>query len=157
MPDSLTPGQVSELLDIPASTLRRYVADFGGFLSLSARRSRRREYTPADVATIGEIRTLAAQGLTVDEIRDRLEQTIDVSAAESERDTSALALPGLVAGFEALRDRLQAIADEQEQTRERVSATNADVEALQDRLEQLERELERERLPWYKRLFRRGE
>lgn len=152
MPDTLTPGQVSELLAIPASSLRRYVVDYGEFLSASARRSRRREYTPADVAIIGQVRTLAGQGLTVDEIRQALGQTVDVQPDEPP-DASALALPGILAGFDSIRERLQQIADEQEKTRQQVSAANADAAALRERVERLEAELERARLPWYKRFF----
>ena len=47
-----TPGQVSDMLEIPPSTLRRYVKDYPEHLSETATKKRGRRYTELDIATL---------------------------------------------------------------------------------------------------------
>ena len=69
-----SPGQISEMLKIPASTLRRYSVDFADVLSESASVSgRKRVYTDSDVLLLRKIRELSSQRLEPDEIRSRLQ------------------------------------------------------------------------------------
>lgn len=67
-----SPGEVKKYLGIPSSTLRRYVARFGSYLSENANRRRGRRYTDNDIHILGEIRDLTEQGKRFDEIEPLL-------------------------------------------------------------------------------------
>ncbi|NPV08896.1 MAG: MerR family transcriptional regulator [Anaerolineae bacterium] len=63
-----TPTEVSEKLDIPPATLRRYVSLFGEHLSDEARRPRGRRFAEADVETLARIREMFASGRSSEEV-----------------------------------------------------------------------------------------
>lgn len=67
-----TPTEVSEQLDIPSATLRRYVSLFGEHLSEEAKRPRGRQFGEADVQVLSRIRSLLADGSSVDEVQAAL-------------------------------------------------------------------------------------
>lgn len=63
-----TPGQVSDMLKIPPSTLRRYAADFADHLSPGAQRSRGRRFNESDVDILARARELLGQGRSPAEV-----------------------------------------------------------------------------------------
>lgn len=63
-----TPTEVSQQLDIPPATLRRYVAVFGQYLSAEARLPRGRQFSEADLETLARIRALLGDGSSVEEV-----------------------------------------------------------------------------------------
>ena len=69
------PGDVSRLLDIPASTLRNYAKIYKDYLSKYANR-RRRSYTDQDIKTLDKIKTLSAQGFRYEEIKVELDKVV---------------------------------------------------------------------------------
>ncbi|MCH8093054.1 MAG: MerR family transcriptional regulator [Chloroflexi bacterium] len=57
-----TPGQVSDMLEIPPSTLRRYVKDFPKHLSKTATKKRGRRFTELNIAILARGSRQAALG-----------------------------------------------------------------------------------------------
>jgi DNA-binding transcriptional MerR regulator len=156
-----TPAQVSSMLDIPASTLRRYAVQFSEYLSASANQKRRRSYTQGDILVLGKIRELTGQGLPVEDIAGRLPM-VDNEPPEK----SALALVPDIASELAhaqtvARNALQLVQELTSQV-EKIPDIENRIAALADSLEgeraarlQLENELREYRdRPWYKRVFR---
>jgi DNA-binding transcriptional MerR regulator len=125
------PKQVSEMLGVPLSTLRRYSRDFAHLLSESARAAgRKRNYTDQDILALRQIRKYSSQRMTPAEI-ERLVQVVE----PPEETTSALALvPQILQGFEDIRSELR---------------------EMRETVDRLERELEETRIPWYKRIIKR--
>jgi DNA-binding transcriptional MerR regulator len=130
----MRPGEVSELLQIPPSSLRRYVSEFGEYLSPNAQQSKRRDYTDQDIATIARIRELTAQGLTSEDIKPQLEKTVD----QDQDQETALTLPIVIQKFQDLTRQLETIQDQASQ-----------------QAQQLEKLKSWAALPWWKRLFTR--
>lgn len=113
-----TPKQVSDMLKIPPSTLRRYAAHYSDYLS-TEKRSRRRVYNERDIATLEKIRSLAGDGQSVDAIKSQLsvidtEEPTSTELAKRAADTLAL-VPSIAALFEDLGNKLQDVtADNQD-------------------------------------------
>ena len=63
----LTPGQVSDLLKVSPSTIRRWSVLFEDHLS--KRTTKHRQYSPEDFDTLKRIRDLSSEGIELDEIR----------------------------------------------------------------------------------------
>ena len=122
-----TPSQIAQMLDIAGSTLRRYAALFGEYLSSGARQ-RRRVYSEGDLATLTLVRKLLSEGVLIKDIPPRLEKVID-----QEQESTALALPGLII---QLKD-MQEIFDRQA----------SQIDQLQKRLDWIEQ-------PFYKKIGR---
>lgn len=138
MPADYTPGQVTKMFGIPASTLRRYVAVFGDHLSDNARRLRNRTFTEADIEVIINIRDMASRGISLEKITPQLAGAVkDVKRAPDESPPSAMVLVSRVA------DQVDSISTQLE----RQAAAMA---SMQARLDALEAE---RNLPWYKRIF----
>ena len=97
------PGDASEALGIPSSSLRRYVTIFGDYLSESARRRRGRRFNEQDLGVLTRIRDLATEGVKLADIPARLGDIEVIDIPES-----ALDLPGfqnrLAEMFEMFQD-----------------------------------------------------
>lgn len=134
------PKLVSEMLDIPPSSLRRLSSEFKDFLSKSPGRHRR--YSEEDINTLRRVRELTGQGMTIERIKTQLRLVEE----PPEKKTDALALVPTIAGELArMDDNYRAVARELEELRQ-------DRERDRERLERLEQWAA---LPWYKRLFTR--
>jgi len=105
------PGQASELLNIPPSTLRRYANLFQDYLSEGAHRKRRRTYTEADLTKLKQIRELLNAGSTLNEVSDQLDADIETTIDVEEDTSKALTLPGLITQLE----EFQAAFEQQQQ------------------------------------------
>jgi len=148
-----TPGEVSRLLDVPPSTLRRHVALLGEYLSPEARRQRARLFTMADVEILARVRQLTDQGMHLEDIGPIIAATIEqagegveypAGAPEAEDTTEQTALM-VVARISEKLDRVnRSLADQA-----------GDLQALRLQLDQQARrlaELEAWRaLPWWQR------
>ena len=134
------PKSVSEMLDIPGSTLRRYCADYADLLSETARvTGRKRRYTNDDLLVLRRIKELTRNRKSPDEIR----AAAAAAAAETETDVkSALVLiPAIAAEFEQLRSQIARLQSDQDENRAAI--------------EQLRRELAARR-PWWAKIIRRN-
>lgn len=128
-----TPGQVSALLDIPGSSLRRLVAQFADHLSEDAKRQRGRLFTDADVAVLAQVRELTLKGYKVSEIPAMLGEVVqDESPPEELPPVTALAV------MRRLVDVSQSHDSQLNQMRDELAALRAEVEEL--------------RRPWWKKL-----
>jgi DNA-binding transcriptional MerR regulator len=134
------PGEVSQLLGVPASTIRRYSALVADFLSPGAHK-RKRIYNDQDLTILARVRDLANQGVPLQEIPLQLAATIE----RGEFPKSALALPGLIEKIDQVYSRFE---DQEAQLR-RLSDSQVETER---RLQAL---WEWSQLPWWKKLFRR--
>ncbi len=80
-----TPGQVSDMLEIPPSTLRRYVKDYPEHLSKTATKKRGRRYTEADIATLARAREMLQQAPDPEEV-GKLLAVVSLPEADSSID-----------------------------------------------------------------------
>jgi DNA-binding transcriptional MerR regulator len=144
--DDLTPGQVAELLQVDASTLRRWARAFAGHLSPQAHGKRRR-YSSGDLGVLTRARDLLRSGKSPREVGELLAtvpaEPLTVPAV------AAVSLPGLasdlIAAQEALRvtlGRLEALEGIQDAQAARIAALDAQIEAWRA-------------LSWWRRMFGR--
>ena len=140
------PKTVSEMLQVPASTLRRYAKDWGEFLSDSARiKGKKRRYTPEDITTLRRIRVLLGQHKNREEIAAALDVSLKI-VDETPPETTALAfMPELIEELEGFRSRFAQLEGELESER-------LDNRELQERVNRLEEWL---LLPWWRRFGRK--
>ena len=125
-----SPSQTATMLQIAPSTLRKYANLYSEHLSESARR-KQRKYTDSDIATLKRVCQLRSEGVSLDQISDKL----GVVAIIEPQD-SLLLIPEISQAFEDLR---AVIAHLQEQ--------NADYEERIKLLEEKNR-------PFWDRIFR---
>jgi len=124
----ITPHQVSESIDVPPSTIRRWSVRFESHLS--PRTGKKRSYTPTDLDTFRRIRDLSASGFGL----DRIESMLDVVERPQDKSTALLTLADFVQSLEFAHSQ--------------VASLQATVDEQKARLDALESWLN---LPWYKR------
>jgi len=147
---SYTPGFICELLEVPASTLRRWSDRFAAYLSPQAPQAgRHRTYTAGDLETFRQIRDLAAKGQGLRTIETIL-QTLPPGTA-SPKEPAKGEEPQAASGENSA---LMVLAV----TRE-LGSHDAKINALQDQInlqnERLTALTEYLTLPWYKRIGKR--
>jgi len=128
-----SPGEVSGILQIPASTLRRYVAEYKEFLSPEATQPRNRRFNQTDLGVLAKIRQGLNDGIPSEKIKDDL-GTIVEDELEAER---------ALVEYEPINQALTTIRSD-------VTGIVDEMGKHEDRLSRLEEWL---RLPWWKRLF----
>jgi DNA-binding transcriptional MerR regulator len=135
--ESYQPGEVSKMLDIPGSTLRRYVATFPDYLTPGAKRQRGRRFTDRDIAILARVRDLAGRGVQLADIPAQLGDVLE-EEEPTQNQTVALALPGVVKSLAEIQRLFQ---DQQTELNE---------------LRQAQAELlEYIKLPWWERIRRK--
>jgi len=141
------PKTVSEMLDIPGSTLRRYSADYSDLLSENARlKGRKRRYTDSDVLILRKIRELTRSRKTQDEIRQVIQVT---DFTKDEGRGSALALiPEIASEFEFLHQVQANTKSQVEGLDERMGETESQLSSLRAYVRQV---AEWESLSWWER------
>jgi len=144
----LTPGQVSESLNVPASTLRRWAVRFVNHLSPQPSGRGHRSYTVDDLNTFRRIRDLSGQGVLLDDITQRLDvvdqppdETMDLITTEGYSRMLNYAV-------ESLQSMQSLIADQGQRITRLEGRT---IDAGQSK--ELSRLRKWAALPWYKRLF----
>lgn len=131
-----TSGQVAKMLELPASTLRRYVATFGAALSDGARASRSRRFTDGDVVILRRVRELLSEGRSPAEVKELL-ASLDVAVVETPTPATVLELlPGIGQELAAQRQLAHVLQLELEDITDRLAAVEAYLTA-----------------PWYRRPF----
>lgn len=143
-----TPSQVSAMLEIPASSLRRYAVQFAPFLSRAGNQSRRRAYTQNDVLVFKRIRELTGQGVPLEEVASRLQI---VKNEPPEKNALAL-VPEIAAEFQRLASQVARLPELENQ----IAALAEIIEGERAARIALENELrEYKNQTWFKRVFRR--
>jgi DNA-binding transcriptional MerR regulator len=137
-----TPAQVSEMLDIAPSSLRRYVTLYGDLLSETAKLpSKSRRYTDADILILRRLKELIRARKTDDEIR----QLLQVVETDQPPSSSLALLPDVLAEFQRISDQLSQMQNQQQATRKELDETRAELEELRQWV----------KTPWYKRIRKR--
>jgi len=128
----ITPKQVSESLEIPPSTIRRWSRQFQNHLS-PHKPGKHRSYTPTDFDTLSKIKDMLNNGMTYNEIDKKL----DVIPKENINRTTALLrlsdFTQIIEYTQATIATLQTKADNQDQR----------IKALEDWIA----------LPWYRKMI----
>jgi len=137
-----TPGQVSEMLEIPPSTLRRYVKDYPEHLSKTATKKRGRRYTEADIATLARAREMLQQGREPEEV-GKLLAVVGQEDGQAEPDSALALVPSISQALSEVQEQSQALRSILESVADRQAAADQRVEALEAWM----------REPWYRRLF----
>lgn len=97
-----TPAQVSDMLQIPVSTLRRYATDYSDYLSDQAHQpGKSRRYTDRDILILEKARQLLQAGHNAEQVRTLLPLT-DI---DPQPDTNLAKVPGIAHEITALNDQ----------------------------------------------------
>jgi len=127
------------MLDIPPSTLRRYVNDFGDHLSAAATKPRGRRFNEVDITTLQKARELLRQGQPVAEAN----KLLGVIGDPEQTPTDALALvPSISAALTEAVDIARGLRLEVDNLADDHALTSGTVDALADWVT----------LPWYKKI-----
>ena len=141
------------MLQIPASTLRRYCVEFSSHLSDHATRQRKRRYTESDIAVLSRARELLSQGKT----SGQADKLLGIMSSDNDLPDQTLALIPTISKSltealdtaRALRAELNTVNATIQDHDKRMSDSERKIDELTTKLEQLERD---HRSPWYKKL-----
>ena len=128
----ITPKQVSESLNVPSSTIRRWAVRFEDVLS--KQESKKRMYTMEDLDTFRKIRDYSKQGKSLDNIADKLKIVSSKVDQEQKPETGLILHPELVSF-------MQNIAEQNI--------------ALQLQVDQLQAQVDWLMLPWWKKISKK--
>jgi DNA-binding transcriptional MerR regulator len=134
----ITPKQVSESLNVPSSTIRRWAVRFEDVLS--KQESKKRMYTMEDLDTFRKIRDYSKQGKSLDNIADKLKIVASKVDQEQKPETGLILHPELVSFMQNIAEQNVALQLQLDK-----------MKAQQDKQNELIAWL---MLPWRKRLFK---
>lgn len=134
----ITPAQVTESLNVPASTVRRWAAQFKDFLS--TQQGKKRMYTVTDVDVFRRIRDLSAQGYSLKRIAEML-PVVEPAPNES---TALMTVADFTRSLESAHETIA-----------HLEARIRSLEGLEARIKSLEARDAWYRLPWYQRIGRK--
>lgn len=144
-----TPQQASEMLEIPASTLRRYAQHFKAQLSENATKQRGRRYTEQDIALLAQARELINSGKTPEQAA----QLLAVIGEEQPPPSTALAMiPSISQALSEALDTSRALRSQVNELSERLNTSEQLLAEMAQRLSALESERQKR---WYQKIFRR--
>jgi DNA-binding transcriptional MerR regulator len=129
----ITPKQVSESLNVPSSTIRRWAVRFEDVLS--KQESKKRMYTMEDLDTFRKIRDYSKQGKSLDNIADKLKIVASKVDQEQKPETGLILHPELVSFMQNIAEQNVAL--------------QLQANKLQEQVDQLTAWIS---LPWYKRI-----
>ena len=149
------PGEVSKTLDVTGATLRNYTKQFTQFLSPGATTKTRKRFNPEDIETLKTAKSLLNAGLTYGQVWQRLNEqpltgdVIDESQPEPEPQPEP-------SSEDFQPNDISAI-----QTREfyerffkpALDAKDETISELKTDKERLQRQLNFQRLPWFRKWF----
>jgi DNA-binding transcriptional MerR regulator len=130
------------MLEIPPSTLRRYVKEYADHLTDLATKKRGRRFTELDIATLARVRTLLQQGRNPEEVNE-LMGVVGIEEGDASADSALALVPTISHALSELEDAAQGIRLDLE------DLSNNQTES-ERRLAEIETWMSR---PWYKRLF----
>ncbi len=147
-----TPQEVASRLDISPSTLRRWSEEFADYISEQASSPKgksHRRYTEQDVETLLTVKEFMSDGLTYEQVRQRLEQppeSATATALASPEDLSVAAMAYLSETIDELRQGQLSVLNSQAANRELMGVLIQDNFNLKEENARLrERSLELER------------
>lgn len=147
-----TPQEVASRLDISPSTLRRWSEEFADYISEQASSPQgksHRRYTEQDVETLMTVKEFMSDGLTYEQVRQRLEhppEPVTTTALASPEDLSVAAMAYLSETIDELRQGQLSVLNSQSANRELMGVLIQDNFNLKEENARLrERSLELER------------
>ena len=145
-------GDVASSLGVSLQTIRNWLKVGGEFFSQNATKTTGKRFTPADIQQMQRIKSLLAEGLTFEDIPARLpaapQVVDDIPKEQPDQQEPSNALQPT-----EYLDQLMAILEQQRETyQETIGAKDETIQVLRSENERLRDELERSRLPWWKRL-----
>ena len=142
-----TPGQLSDMLEVPPSSLRRYVLQFAEHLSETAIKKRGRRFTERDVATLARARELLQQGRKPPDVNELLPVLGEIDS-NSQPDVALALVPSISAALTEALDMAQSLRAEVGDLAGQVEQVAQDQGATREELAELRKWL---LLPWYQR------
>ena len=127
----LTPSQVSDTLETPPSTIRRWSVRFERYMSSAHFPGQKRLYSLEDLAFLRRVRDLSRQGLPL----ERIEETLKAEVVRADPGETALM---------TISDIAQALAS----TRASFASLEQKNTELQERVNALEKYI---KTPWWRR------
>ena len=125
-----TPGQVSEMLEIPPSTLRRYVKAYTEHLSKAATKKRDRRYTKADFSTLARARGLLQQGRKPQET-NKLLAVVGQEDPSAQPDSALALVPSISQALGEVQEQAQVLRSILETVADNQNAADSRLEALE--------------------------
>ena len=130
----ITPAMVSDMINVPASTVRRWAARYAHHLS--PQHGKKRMYTVSDVDTFRRIRDLSGQGYSL----ERIDQELGI-VPEVQPDEKTAAMVSMSDFVESLESAHRTLAELKQQA----DTQSARIKALEEWI----------LLPWWKKFIRR--
>ena len=122
----ITPSQVSESLNVPASTIRRWAARFEKHLS--PRKGKKRSYTISDLDTFRKIRDLSNSGHSLKKISEML----DVVEIPEDQSTGLMNLADFVQAFEMVNAQMLQLKDKLDEQDQKMDDQDQRIKDLED-------------------------
>jgi DNA-binding transcriptional MerR regulator len=138
----LQPKQVSETLDVPLSTLRRWAIEFEPFLAV--RKGTKRSYTVGDLATFSRVKEGFGQGMNTEQVKQSL-QVVERRPGPGPEDHALV----------TLSDFARALEHNQANTASLQLQLDTQAALIQDQQAKLDDLIARVNMPWYKRIGRK--
>ena len=163
MNENMRIGDVANRLDVTPATVRNWVKLFGDeYLSGQAKKKTGKRFTPADVATLREIQRLLQDGLRYEDIPHQLQPLPEIVTGDTFEgaDQQPFDIPDPTVDRENAIQPLEFFTDfidkmTAQHDRE-IQAKDALIDELKDDKTRLQDEVDRLRLPWWEKLFRRN-
>lgn len=151
-----TPGQVSEMLKIPGSTIRLYAKLFVDYLSPQTGR-KQRLYTEQDILTFARIKDLRSHHTPLDAIGPLLQVEPGTAEPAKPEETALSLVPSIAAEIESAKSAARSALAKLDQVQQESQAHTSQIAQLSEHLQfqtaQLTRLKEWAALPWWKRFF----
>jgi DNA-binding transcriptional MerR regulator len=145
-----TPDQVSEMLQVPLSTLRRYASQYSKHLSEHTKQ-RKRRYTEQDITILARARELLSNGHSPGEVNNLL----SVISTEEQAPESTIALiPSISEALTEALDTARTLRAEVDNHEQRISDYEHKLSEIANKLDAIENT---QNTPWYRKLFKRAE
>jgi DNA-binding transcriptional MerR regulator len=136
----ITPKQISDSLNVPPSTIRRWAARFEDHLSTcNLKKGQKRVYTTSDLDVFRRIRDYSASGFSLDKISELL----DVVEKPIDESKGLLVLADFVQAIESAHNTIAEMRTQLEDQSAKIDDQSARIEALEKWINS----------PWYKKIF----
>jgi len=153
-------GEVAERLEVSSQTIRNWLNLGEELYSEAAQRQYGKRFSPSDIEQLERVQSFLYEGYRLDQIKNMLPaapQVVEIFEDQpppSQQDSSQsreLQTPAIMEQFLQLINQQ---AEEHQRELERLErSTNRTIEVLESENQRLREELERARLPWWRRLF----
>ena len=156
----LTPGEISETLNVSDTSVRNYVKHFQKFLSADATRRTRKRFSPEDVEVLKTAKRLLDEGFTYEQVTERLDsqpvtgEVIDDFQTEPDTEPEPETIEDEpISAIQSMEFFSQVIEQLTEEHKTALQAKNEHIDELKADKDRLQRQLNYERLPFFRKWF----